>query len=474
VSTQFESVALPPRLPLVVLTSNRGTEYTKDARLVNCYMETNEQQEVWVIKRPGFLLNDQVATAGSLGRGVFFWKGDTYSIFDGTLFRNGTSIISSLDTTGGVYRFSSILGATPKLVLGNGAKTYAYTVAGGLTSDLHTIDTDFPTICVKGFCYLGGATYVMNAAAEVWGSAINSVDTAGSWDPLNFIAAQMEPDAGVFLGKQLVYAIAFNEWSTEVFFDAGNPVASPLGNVQGSKISYGCANGDSVQQVDDKLLWLSSNKDAFTQFSLMDQLNHQVISTPAIDRLLRGVDTSEVYSFHIKIDGHAFCLWTFPNSNLTLVYDLIENHWSQWTDTDGNYFPFVDATCDTSGHIILQHEDDGALYYCNASYYTDNNQAITVDIYTPNFDANSMRRKQMKQMRFVGDRVPGSILQVRCNDDDYDPKYWTNFRKVSLEQKDPRLTNCGTFVRRAYNFRHKSSTPLRLQAVDVQYDMGVL
>lgn len=470
--TQYESVTIPPRLPLVVLTGNRSDNFDKDSRLVNCYMEVNQQEEIWVIKRPGLVEADAVSTDGSAGRGVYLWRGDVYSIFAGTFFRNGVSILSGLDETNGVYRFSSILGATPKLVLGNGAKTYAYDVANGLSSDLHTIDADFPTTCVKGIGYLNGATYVMNASAEIWGSAINSVDTASSWSATNFIAAQMEPDAGVFLGKQLVYLIAFNEWSTEVFFDAGNATGSPLGNVQGSKFGYGCANEDSVQRIGDVLIWLSNSEEAFTQFSLLDQLNHQVISTPAIDRLLRGCDVSNMYSLHIRIDGHIFYLATFPGDNLTLVYDLTQNWWYQWTDVDGNYFPFIDATYDNSGHIILQHEDNGKLYYMNSSYYNDYDQAITLDIYTPNFDANTMRTKQLSMMRFVGDQTAGSTLEIRFSDDDY--SHWSNFRKVRLDTKNPMLPNHGSFKRRSYNFRHRSNTEFRMQAVDVQYDLGTL
>lgn len=467
---QVDTVAYPAKLPLVVKTSNRDGDFHKDARLVNCYIETEEDQ-LWVRKRPGTLFASQVATSGSYGRGIFFWRGDSYTIFNGTLFRNGSSIVSGLDATNGVYRFNSILGAIPKMVFGNGVKTYSYTVAGGVTSDLHTLDADFPTTCVKGIVYLNGATYVMNSAAEVWGSTINDVG-AGAWSAVNFIAAQMEADAGVALAKQLVYAVAFGEWSTEVFYDAGNPTGSPLGNVQGSKISYGCASADSVQRIDDQLFWLSSNETAYTQISMMDKLNHRVISTPAIDRLLRDANLTTVYSLQLKLDGHSFYVLTIKEENLTIVYDVSEDLWSQWTDADGNYFPYVAASYDSSRRLLIQHETNGRIYYVNSSYYSDDNRVITADIYTPNFNANTMRRKTMKVMRFDGDQTKGSVLQVRKSDDDY--QTWSNFRKVPLDNRQPTLPDGGTFVRRAYHFRHQQNTPLRLQAVDVQYDIGTL
>ena len=109
--TQYQSVALPPRLPLVVVTSNRGDSVTKDARLVNCYIEITKEGEMDIYKRPG-LSNYHHIAPGQVGRGMFFWDGAMYSIYGSTLYRNNTSVATGLDTTGGVYRFDSILGAT--------------------------------------------------------------------------------------------------------------------------------------------------------------------------------------------------------------------------------------------------------------------------------------------------------------------------------------------------------------------------
>jgi len=58
------------------------------------------------------------------------------------------------------------------------------------------------------------------------------------------------------------------------------------------------------------------------------------------------------------------------------------------------------------------------------------------------------------------------------SDDDY--QTWSNFREVDLSKNRPMLTNCGTFRRRAYHFRHQSNTPLRIQAVELMIDLGTL
>ena len=124
--TQYPSVQSPPRLPLVVITGNRASSFHKDARLVNCYIETDDQQELWIYKRPGLSL--WVENDPGTAQGAYQWNGHVYYIVNGTLFRDGVAVPTGtgLDTAGGAYRFSSILGATPKLVFGNGKKTYTY------------------------------------------------------------------------------------------------------------------------------------------------------------------------------------------------------------------------------------------------------------------------------------------------------------------------------------------------------------
>lgn len=475
--SQAESVLLPPRLPLVVTTSNRNSSFTKDARLVNCYIETDESGELWIYKRPGYKIYS--ASAPSVGQGCYFWRGDFYHIANGTLYKNGVTYGPLLDIAGGTYYFSETLGASPKLVLSNGAA--AYTTNGtSVSASLHSINPAFPAITVKGIVYLNGATYVMDPTGQIWGSKINSVDQPGDWSAINFINAQAEPDPGVAISKQLVYVVAFNTWSTEIFFDAGNATGSPLGPVQGSKISFGCALADSVQQIDDKLFWISSTRSAAVQVSMLDQLNHRVISTESIDRLLQGsaLIPVNVSSMQLKISGHNFYVVTLRDANITLVYDITENLWHQWTDVNGNYFPFMYYGYTAAKQHLIQHESNGDVCEVQVGLYTDVSDQgtsllpIVSDIYTPNFDASTRRIKQLSAMEFIADQTPGSKLYVRSSEDDY--QTWTNFREVDLSYRRPRLVNCGSFRRRAYHFRHRANTPLRLQAVEMQYDLGTL
>ena len=472
---QAETVAIPKRLPLVLEAANRDHTPFKDARLINGYVEKNDKtDEYWIFKRPGLLQTGATKTGN--GYGVYNWNGDIYSIFGATLYKNGTNI-GTVNATGGVYRFSSSLGATPRLQLGNAAASYNW----DNTTLAQIVGANFPgntyttagAVAVKGFAYLDGTTYVLDTTAYIHGCDVLNDPTLWT-DLLNILGAQIEPDAGVFLAKQLVYVLALKGWSTEVFYDAQNTSASPLGPVQGAKINYGCVSADSVQEIDGTLLWVATNRSSAAQVILVDNLKPSIVSTKPIERILGEADFTNVASFGIKYDGHRFYGITLKNDNITLVYDLTDKMWAQWTDADGNYFKIVSSTFLPGTGRVLQHETNGKLYLFDSDYTSDDGQVITVDLFTPNFDGGMRRRKQMTMMEFIGDQTAGSTLQVRVNDSDYEASKWSNFRLVDMGVRKPILANCGTFMRRTTQIRHQSNTRMRLQAIELQLDIGTL
>ena len=452
----------PQRIPLVVMPENRSTSPTKDARLQNGFMEKSPLGEYWVYKRPGV---DVYSTLTGAGKGVYNWNNLIYSVFDAVFYETTTSK-GAVDNSGGLYTFSSCLGSTPKLFFQNGVEAYVYNTASGL---VNVTDVDYPAATVPGNAYLDGTTYVMDAMANIYGSDINDPT---AWDPLNLIKAQIEPDGGVALAKQLVYVIAFKQWSTEVFYDAANSTGSPLSPVQGAKVNAGCRHAGSVQDIDGALIWISSTRAGHVGVMVMDNLKATNVSTPAVERLLQDADFTTVRSCKAKVGGHKFYCVTIVNSNLTLVYDLTTGLWAQWFGMGLNYFPFLASTFDAQQQNIWQHNTDGKLYQLDINFYGDAGSIIEWDLYTPNYDGGTRLKKMLNIMDIIADQTPGSLLKVRSSDDDY--QHWTNFRTVDLSVKRPFLTDCGTFRRRAHHFQHRSFTPLRIQAVELQLMLGTL
>ena len=344
--------------------------------------------------------------------------------------------------------------------------TAALTTGAGKSA---TFTGSFPNPPVKGLAYLDGTTYIMDAKANIWGSALNNQT---SWDALNQLVAQIEPDGGVDLAKQLVYVVALKQWTYEAFYDAGNTVGSPLGPVQGAKGNYGCRHAGSVQEMDGMLFWLTSTRSGSVGVMMMDSVKAQPISTPAIERLLQNADYTTVYSWTARLDGHKYYGVTLKGSNLTLVYDHTTGAWQQWQDGNGNYLPIVSSTFSVAQQPLLQHESNGGVYTFDATVYADDGVLFTVEAYTPNFDGETNKRKMVVRMYVIADRTAGSNVQIRFSDDDY--KTWSNPCTVDLSLDKPAIDSMGTFTKRAHHVRHKCNTPLRLKALELNLLGGSL
>jgi len=328
----------------------------------------------------------------------------------------------------------------------------------------------FPQYTVPGVAWLDETAYVMDVYGVIYGSNLNDLTT---WvTSVNNIKASSEQDGGMAIARQSSYVVAIKQWTTECFYDAANPTGSPLLPVPNSKEPFGCVNGYSLTSIADRLIWLGTNRSGAKQVVMMENLKCKPISTSPIDRLLDNANCTLAWGWSHKEMGHTFYGLTLPNANLTLVYDLTSGVWYQWTDSNGNYFPIIDSTFNSSQGHILQHATANTLLTLSATNYNDLGSLFPVDLYTPKFDGGTRFNKLLTSLEVVGDTTPGSILKVRFSDNDY--QSWTNFRNVNLFDSRPMLWDCGTFRQRAFHFRHLSNTPMRIASVDLQVQLGTL
>lgn len=457
-----------PRIPLVAVPTNRGSSTSFDSKLINAYIEKEADGEIWVVKRPGLVILSSGAVGA--GHGVCNWLGDLYQVVVGVVYKNGVALTGSVDSTNGVYTFGATLGGTPSLFLQNGANMYYYNTTVGLTA-VPSPPTFSPNNLVKGSAFLNGVMYVMDTGANIWGSNVNDLTT---WNSLNLIKAQIEPDAGVCVAKQLVYVIALKQWSVEVFYDAGNATGSTLAPVQGSKINYGCRHAGTVQDMDGALYWVSATRAGSVGVMKMEALSATAISTPPIERILQSVDYSVVYSWAAKQDGHKFYGLSFPNSGVTLVFDDKMQEWYQWADPTVAYLSIVSSTFNSAQQVVLQDASDGNLYTLSNTAYGDAGTPFAVEVYTPNWDGGTKKGKTVNKLYVIGDQTVGSLVTVRTNDRDYNPQAWSNPVTVDLGLEAPYIDNMGTFKRRAHHVRHLANTPLRLKALEAHILVGSL
>lgn len=487
---------MPMKWPLVATVESRDAplyinEYMtpKDARLINSYAEKDAQTgDWWVIKRPGFRTETDIPVVSGDGLGLFYWQGDNstqrgvYYIFGSTMRKNLDVYANVLNTTG-AYAFEWVQSSPSVLVFDNGGAMYTHT--GTVITQVTDVDLISPR--VRKPVYLDGTLYVMNAAGVIQGSDLNN---PASWSALNVITANSIPGKGVALAKHLSYVVALKTFSAEVFYNAGNATGSPLSRVAGAIFPYGCVSDEAVTDIDGMLFWPSVNKSGDMRVVKLDNMQLTVVSTPAVDRILggRAISGAVFRAFGLRLGGHRFYVLKSGGLAAALVYDLDQNVWYWWTDATGTAtYPFdvvaavpdTVASIDVEGEVLAQAYSGasyaGTIFQIDAHYklFNDGGLLIPVDIYTPNFDAGVFpRKKTLSTIYFEADQTPGSILEVRANDDDFDPTKWGNFRTVDLSKQVPSLDREGTFYRRAYNFRHKRNTPFRIKAAHLQMELG--
>ena len=497
---------IPKRWPLVTQPDNRAGDFLKDARLINCYAERDAEEGGYQVeKRYGLAVSPFVFSG--VGRGIYNWTQSTKVVWTQGLtgpvanlvtnpvviIINGTNInIVSLVGTeqvitqpfptatlkpGGICIFDQVQNATGGIVVfSDGTQPLYYltpNIVGGYILN-QVSDPNYPTSTVPGVVVLDGTTYVMTPGGVIYGS--QNLNDPTVWNPLNTIIANAYADGAVYLARQLNYVVALKQFSTQIFYDAGNPPPeSPLAEVEGAIINYGCASAQTVQEIDGLLCWVTSNKTDSSQVLILNQLAVEIVSTPAIERQLDLASPfAQFISWSVKHGGHRLYGITNVTTNVSLVYDIDQKLWYQWTDYLGNYYPIMAQGVDLLGNRLFQHIMNGNSYWMDIDfvYPNDVGNVFPVDIYTPNFDAGVDRIKYLSQMRFNADQQAGSKLLVRFSEDDY--KTWNNFRSVSLAKKRPILSDCGSFYRRAYHFRHSANTSFRIDSIDLQMDIGTL
>lgn len=330
----------------------------------------------------------------------------------------------------------------------------------------------YPSSLIPGCAYLNGTIYVMDLSNNIYGSNLNNPLV---WNPTNLIKAQNEGSQGRFITRQLSYLVAFKQFSIEFFYDAANPTGSSLLPVQGGFIPIGCENTDTIQTISGDIYFVANTSTTSYQVMILRNLTLNIVSTAPVERILENLQSGNTtHSFSFNYKGHSFYGIASDDIDYTMVYDISQGIWYKW-DFLGSNAKIISQTVKISGDdptpVYFQIDGIEKIYQVSDGYL-DDTTPIIFDLYTPNFDGGTRKRKIVNSLEIIGDQQEGSTLQIRCSDDDY--QTWSNYRTVDMSKKRPLLINCGAFRKRAYHIHQVSNTPLRIKAVEVNVEEGEL
>lgn len=345
------------------------------------------------------------------------------------------------------------------------------------TSFIKITNANYPATTVRGIVYLDGTYYVMTPNAEIFGSDLENVL---QWSALNVIKCNSEPDGGVCLARQLNLVVAFNKYSTEFFYDAANPVGSPLSPYTSSFLEIGCAVAESVTQMDNNLIFMSQGRQKGRSIQVLQGTVPSKISTVFVDKILEGDDLVNVRAYYIKLSGHGFYILQLPTSNITLVYDFDTQLWGKWTRitafTDENTFtevPFSISGYTTNGSAdLVQDSTTGSIYALSLDTHKDDGFPIHMQIVTPLYDGGLNQFKFFSKIELIGDKNVGKKAFLSYSDDDY--LSWSTKRPIDLGTPRSSLNRLGSSRRRAFKLECFEDDLIRFSNLEITLEKGAM
>jgi len=303
------------------------------------------------------------------------------------------------------------------------------------------------------------------------------------WNPLDYVTAEGEPDNSVGIAKHLNYVLNFGQWSTEFFYDAANTVGSPLSPAPSYRIEIGSINGNSIMQFEQSVIWVGVSKATGLGVYLIDGVTPVKVSTSYIDRILGNSNFQDINAYTFKFNGHMLYVLTMHDLNKTIVYDVNEKMWYQWT-----MWAVGDATSGIPGIYAEQYfrpnyfagdgetfyfldDDQGILYIMSDLVYNDAGAPIYYRSVTDLIDNGTTKRKFYQRVEIVGDKIPATI-NIRHTDDDY--QSWSPYRTVNLNASRSQIYQTGEARRRAWEFLCTDNQPMRLDFAEVDFTIGGL
>ena len=377
----------------------------------------------------------------------------------------GTGVVTG-STVQGVYG-TTIVMDTAKSGPVSGTITFTDQGAGGvLTASLNS----FPTApYAPGAVTLDNYVFVAQSGTNrIYNSKLGDPLT---WGALDFLTFSQTIDTLVGICKHLNYLVAFGQNSTQFYYDAGNPVGSPLLPAQSYTSEVGCASYDSVVATNNTVLWIGTSKTNGRAVYLMDGVSPIRVSTNAVDKFLEASNLTGVYSYAYKFNGHTLYILTLQDTNVTLVYDLDEKMWYTWTSYLSNAENFFDPCFFAEINAVpfcLSHSD-GTLYYFDANVYQDSGQPIYCRTVTDIADNGSTHRKFYGRLEIIGDKVAGT-MQISHSGNDY--QSWSTPRSVDLSASRAQTYLGGSDRRRAWQFVCSDNVPLRLDSAEIDFRIG--
>lgn len=475
-STAYAGVAIAG----IMIAGKTSPSVGKDARFINCFTETVADQatgkrRIYMTKRPGFGTQSTPAS-GKKGYQILVWSGkgagtDVVSAFDSpsTLY-NGTASLGAL--SGKCTGISeTVVGTTPTIAVSSDDNTgWYYDTGVGVMTKI--VSGNFPGnagYALAGtFAHLDGFAGIATNDGKVWASDLNSMT---GWTANSFDSSNAYPDGGIALIRHKSYWMNFGSESIQFYYNAGL-TPFPFAKAHTMTIKVGAISADAIAEISDTKFWAGSTaQGGLTIFQYDGSLSR--ISTPEIDAILILAGASNISLTTIRFYGRSFVL--IRAGATTFAYCVEERMWHEWSSTTplwykcaalqlgGTMVNYAVSNVDTSGKVFLMNHA--------SLVFTDNGTTYSATAQLPNNDHGTRNKKYCSSVEVLADvEVTASPFTLTYSDDDFLTR--TTFATGDLSNQRNRFTRAGSFRRRSWGVTHSAATPMRLEALQGEIEIG--
>jgi hypothetical protein len=320
----------------------------------NVMIEQDAAGKTYVTQRPSInILSDASEEGASTkGRGIYYWAKESalITVNDDEVWSGSYTLLLGNISAGAGQVWIGELG--DYLIILDHSNNEGWVLDGSLTLSAIS-DPDFPTTLAGGGAVLNKTLYVLDREGTIYGSAINDPT---SWDALNFIEAEREPDGGSYIVNYLDHIAVFGSRTIEFFYDAANPTGSPLNRREDVSYREGVLTRQSVWKEGDDIYFISADRSGSVKMNRLRAFQIEPLTSVQLQKYLEvnfrlGDIELVVYGAHVF--GHVFVFVSLVNFSdsayvpkETLVFDALTNQWSSFQTTirDNVYFPVIGWT----------------------------------------------------------------------------------------------------------------------------------
>lgn len=463
----------PSTTPIITLSNSTGQVGMKlgDSITLGQYLFICDGVKAWVVETNGTItaIGDDAVGIITVDNG-----GTGYATAPTISFTGGGSGVTTAATATATIIGGVVTSITVDIVGVGYTEAPVVVITGANTTPASATAflTGFPNPHVPMPSFMDGYMFLIKGT-DIYNS---NLDDPTKWSADEFITAEMYPDPIIGLARQNNQMIALGQYSTEYFYDSGNATGSPLSKNDAITFQLGLASPQAVSDDERTVLWIAQSRLGGRSIWLIDGFQAKQISANPVERLLDlETNISAVTGYVVRTKGHYCYVLNLPTSNRTFVYDTDEKVWIEWSSWDGtshSMFSCVAVCDDNSGKPILLHKSTGVIYRLDPTVFKDGADPICYQINTARIDLNTYNRKTLHQLHLIGDITSATNQSINIRWSDNDQLTYSPVRTLDLNRSNPMLTQCGSFRRRSFELTHTSDADIRLEDLELVYDIG--